>query len=111
MKMLKHLFGKRDKELDVLQEEALQSPLRTDEFRDVDFVCRRIVFGFAYKLAVLPVLQMNVGGVVGDLPAGNRLTGKDAGTVFRLSRADALHGKNLALETFDNGVVGDLSVA
>ena len=29
MKMLKHLFGKRDKELDVLQEEALQSPLRT----------------------------------------------------------------------------------
>ena len=25
MKMLKHLFGKRDKELDVLQEEALQS--------------------------------------------------------------------------------------
>ena len=27
MKMLKHLFGKRDKELDVLQEEALQSPL------------------------------------------------------------------------------------
>ena len=29
MKILKHLFGKRDKELDVLQEEALQSPLRT----------------------------------------------------------------------------------
>ena len=29
MKILKHLFGKRDKELDILQEEALQSPLRT----------------------------------------------------------------------------------
>lgn len=84
---------------------------RADEFRDVDSVCRRIVLGFAYKLAVLPVLQMDVGGVVGDLPAGNRLTGKDAGTVFRLPRADALHGKTLALETFDDGVVGDLSVA
>lgn len=29
MKMLKHLFGKRDKELDIMQEEAIQSPFRT----------------------------------------------------------------------------------
>ena len=39
MKMLKHLFGKRDKELDVLQEEALQSPLRT-VVRNFTFVWR-----------------------------------------------------------------------
>lgn len=29
MKMLKHLFGKRDEEIDIMQEEALQSPFRT----------------------------------------------------------------------------------
>lgn len=29
MKMLKYLFGKRDKELDIMQEEAIQSPFRT----------------------------------------------------------------------------------
>ena len=85
--------------------------LGADELSDVEVVCGGVVFGFAYELAALPILQVNVRGVVGDLPAGNRLTGKDAGTVFRLPRADALHGKTLALETFDDGVVGDLSVA
>ncbi|MDD6306493.1 MAG: ABC transporter permease subunit [Clostridiales bacterium] len=29
MKILKHLFGKRDEAIDIMQEEALQSPLRT----------------------------------------------------------------------------------
>lgn len=42
MKMLKHLFGKRDKELDVLQEEALQSPLRTVVR---NFTSNRLAFG------------------------------------------------------------------
>ena len=42
MKMLKHLFGKRDKELDVLQEEALQSPLRTVVRT---FASNRLAFG------------------------------------------------------------------
>ena len=40
--MLKHLFGKRDKELDVLQEEALQSPLRTVVR---NFTSNRLAFG------------------------------------------------------------------
>ena len=85
--------------------------LGADELSDVEVVCGGVVFGFAYELAALPILQVNVRGVVGDLPMRNRLARKNTIAVFGLPRTHAPNFETFALQSLGNRVVGDLAVA